>query len=264
MPPILTNLCSSVNQLTELPTQAVNVFIPVAKRNAFCWRGSIRSRLLRETATAEAVPERHAVTILRRLTHSQYNHTVQDLLGDQTRPADQFPNEDFTHGFTNQAEAQSISPLLAEAYSHAAEKLARNAFRGGDTRGLIPCKPSGPGDGACRMQFIRKFGQLSFRRPLSDAESHAYENLFRGEAERSKDFLAGAQVVVEAMLQSPHFLFHLEGGPDGRWTQYQIASRLSYFLWDTMPDEALFRAAAKNQLARRSGDREAIPPPDGR
>jgi hypothetical protein len=206
-----------------------------------------------ETATTAVAPERRAVTILRRLTHSQYNHTVQDLLGDQTRPADQFPNEDFTHGFTNQAEAQSISPLLAEAYSRAAEKLARNAFRGGDTRGLIPCKPSGVGDGACRLQFIRKFGQLSFRRPLSDSEVRAYENLFRGEAERNRNFLAGAQVVLEAMLQSPHFLFHLEGGPDGRWTQYQIASRLSYFLWDTMPDEALFRAASKNELADAAG-----------
>jgi len=53
---------------------------------------------------------------LRRLTSSQYNHTVRDLLGDQTHPADHFPNEDFVNGYTNQAEGQSVSPLLAEAY----------------------------------------------------------------------------------------------------------------------------------------------------
>jgi hypothetical protein len=197
--------------------------------------------------------QRNAVILLRRLTHSQYNHTVQDLLADQTRPADQFPNEDYVHGFTNQAEAQSISPLQAEAYNRAAEKLARNAFRGGDTRGLIPCKPSGAADGNCRATFIRKFGQRCFRRPLSESEVRVYDNLFRSEATRGNDFYAGAQVVVEAMLQSPHFLFHLEGGPDGQAKQYRIASALSYFLWDTMPDEALFQAAAAGEMADAAG-----------
>ena len=65
---------------------------------------------------------------MRRLTHSQYNHTVRDLLGDQTSPANQFPPEDFVNGFQNQADAQSIPALLEEAYSASAEKLARNAF----------------------------------------------------------------------------------------------------------------------------------------
>lgn len=67
---------------------------------------------------------------LRRLTHSQYNHTVRDLLGDQTSPALQFPPEDFMNGFRNQSRGQSLSPLLVEGYSNAAEKLARSAFRG--------------------------------------------------------------------------------------------------------------------------------------
>src|SRR6202023_3148408 len=81
---------------------------------------------------------------LRRLTHSQYNNTVRDLLGDQTAPAGQFPPEDFVNGFKDQYDAQSLSPLLAEAYSTAAERLARNAFRNGDTHGLVRCK-SAPG-----------------------------------------------------------------------------------------------------------------------
>lgn len=70
--------------------------------------------------------------VLRRLTHSQYNHTVLDLLGDESNRADQFPPEDFVNGYKGQSGSQAISPLLAEAYSAAAEKLARNAFRGGD------------------------------------------------------------------------------------------------------------------------------------
>ena len=68
--------------------------------------------------------------VLRRLTNSQYNNTVRDLLGDLTSPASQFPAEDYVNGFKNQYQTQSISPLLVDAYSIAAEKLARNAFRG--------------------------------------------------------------------------------------------------------------------------------------
>src|ERR1700680_151017 len=70
--------------------------------------------------------------LVRRLTHSQYNNTVRDLLGDQTRPADSFPQEDYVNGFKNQIAAQDISPLQAEAYHAAALKLAKAAFQGGD------------------------------------------------------------------------------------------------------------------------------------
>jgi hypothetical protein len=185
---------------------------------------------------------------LRRLTLSQYNNTVRDLLGDFTRPADQFPPEDFLNGFTNQVEGQSVPPLLAEAYTIAAEKLAANAFRRGDSQGLIPCKPAAPNDQACRDQFIRTFGFRAFRRPLTDKEAAGYAGLFSQAAVAQRDFLAGAMVAVEAMLQSPSFLFHLEEGPGRRWRQYGVASRLSYFLWDTMPTAELLRAAEAGEL----------------
>ncbi len=190
-----------------------------------------------------------APEMMRRLTHSQYNNTVRDLLGDQTLPASQFPTEDFVSGFKNQAEAQSVSPLLAEAYSAAAEKLAKNAFRGGDTNGLIPCRPSSAGDAGCRAKFVRAFGLKTFRRPLTEPEQRRYEALFAEEAKRNGQFLAGAQVVVEAMLQAPAFLFRPEKG--GKWGQYDLAGRLSYFLWDTMPDAELFQAAAAGELGSK-------------
>jgi hypothetical protein len=177
---------------------------------------------------------------LRRLTNSQYNHTAHDLLGDETRPADRFPNEDFVNGYTNQAEGQSISPLLAEAYGRAAERLARAAFSGGDSHKLVPCAPSPD----CRADFIRQFGRRAFRRPLTDAEVTRYERLF---ASKGGDFLDGARLVVETMLQSPNFLFHLATGP------YGAANRLSYFLWDTMPDEELLHAAESGQLSTAEG-----------
>jgi hypothetical protein len=189
---------------------------------------------------------------LRRLTHSQYNNTVRDLLGDQTRPADAFPQEDFVHGFKNQIAAQDIPPLLAEAYNAAAERLAKSAFLGGlDTNHLIPCKP---GTAGCAQKFVRSFGARAFRRPLTDSELRRYTAVLANELKRTGDFLSGAQLVIEAMVQSPKFLFRAEGGAN----PYDVASRLSYFIWDTMPDEDLFRAAASGELASRAGVDKAI------
>jgi hypothetical protein len=186
---------------------------------------------------------------LRRLTHSQFNHTIRDLLADQTTPANQFPPEDFVNGFRNQSQAQSLSPLLIEAYSAAAEKLARSAFRGGDTRKLIPCQPSA----ACRTRFVREFGLKAFRRPLDPTEQKRYESLLASE----KDFVKGAQLVVEAMLQSSNFLFRLEETSDPKWKPYATASRLSYAIWDSMPDTDLLTAAARGDLATPAGVEKA-------
>src|SRR5438105_3442595 len=121
--------------------------------------------------------------LLRRLTHSQYNNTVRDLLGDQTRPADDFPQEDFVNGFKNQVASQDISPLLAEAYDAAAERLAKSAFLGGqDTNHLIPCQSGAAG---CAEKFIRSFGLRAFRRPLTQAETRKYATVLAKETARS-------------------------------------------------------------------------------
>jgi hypothetical protein len=157
--------------------------------------------------------------VLRRLTHNQYNNTVRDLLGDQTAPASQFPPEDFVNGYKDQYEAQNLSPLLIDAYSTAAEKLARNAFRNGDTHQLIPFAPS-PG---CGAKFVRDFGLRAFRRSLDAAEEKRYTKLF----DTQHEFLKGAQLVVEAMLQSPSFLFRLDSTSKPEWRPYAQASRLS-------------------------------------
>ena len=213
---------------------------------------------------------------LRRLTHSQYNNTVRDLLGDYSRPADRFPPEDFVSGFKNQTRTQSIPPVLEDAYSTAAERIALNAFRAGDVNGLVPCAPASARDAKCRDQFVRVFGEKAFRRPLSDVEIRRYNDLFAEQANRTGKFLEGARVVVEAMLQSPKFLFHVTAGdpsvrlkPDTTETgsggsgssvrlqadqrDYAIANRLSYMLWDTMPDRALLDAAAKGELRTPEG-----------
>ncbi len=230
-----------------------------------------RERL--SAATSASAPNQ----LLRRLTHSQYNNTVRDLLRDYSRPADRFPPEDFVNGFKNQLRTQGMPPLLAEAYSASAEKLALNAFRAGDINGLVPCKPASARDARCRDQFVRQFGLRAFRRPLTDEELLRYGTLFTAQAARTGQFLDGARVVIEAMLQSPKFLFHVEshlraegasaslaearpvrdraeaGGPGGRFRDYAIVNRLAYFLWDSMADPRLFDAAASGELRSAEG-----------
>ena len=186
--------------------------------------------------------------LVRRLTHSQYNNTVRDLLGDYSKPSERFPAEDYVDGFKNQLRHQSMPPLLVESYSAAAERMAANAFRAGDVNGLIPCQPRSAGDTACRDQFVKSFGLRAFRRPLRDREFERYAAAFTQQARATGKFLEGARVVVEAMLQSPKFLFHTEAGADGRSVDYAIASRLSYLLLDTMPDRALLEEAARGGL----------------
>src|SRR5438132_9016157 len=89
---------------------------------------------------------------MRRLTHSQYNHTVRDLLGDQTNPANQFPPEDFVNGFQNQADAQSIRSC-SRRHTPLPPKNYRAMRSAADTNRLIPCKP----DASCRTKFVRDF-----------------------------------------------------------------------------------------------------------
>jgi hypothetical protein len=169
---------------------------------------------------------------LRRLTHSQYNNTVRDLLDDRGNPANQFPPEDFVNGFKNQYEAENLSPLLQDAYSTAAEKLAARYFRNRDPRSFD----------------LRAFGAKAFRRPLDESEVKRYEALARK---------GGPQLAVEAMLQSPNFLFRLEDTANPKWKPYAAASRLSYALWDSMPDDALFAAAARGDLSTPAGVEKA-------
>src|SRR5262249_20703009 len=115
--------------------------------------------------------------------------------------------------------------------------------------GLIPRRPGSPTDAASADAFVRRFGLRAFRRPLADDEVGRYSALLLEEAGRTRDFHAGASLVIEAMLQSPHFLFRVERGPGGPDAQYETATRLSYFLWGTMPDDALLRAAGAGELA---------------
>ncbi len=180
-------------------------------------------------ATTTASPAEQ--TLLRRLTHSQFDNAVRDLLGDVSRPARQFPSEDYVNGFKNQYQAQSVSPILAEAYGTAAEKLARSVR-----------PPECSAD--CADRFVTGFGRKAFRRPLTAEERRRYAGLYGR---------LGAPGVVEAMLQSPGFLFWTASTSVAEWKRYARASRLSFFLWNTTPDEPLLDRAARGDLDAPEG-----------
>ena len=190
---------------------------------------------------------------LRRLTRSEYNNTLRDLLGDTTQPANTFPPDGTLGDFDNNATALTVPELLAEDYQSTAEAMAATALAGSSH--LVPCDPATAGESACAEQFVRSFTQRAFRRPPTDAEVSSLVALYTLNR-MGANFTNGVTAVIEAVLQSPQFLYRLEFGvPSGalpmgvvRLAPYEMASRLSYLIWGSMPDDALFAAAAANEL----------------
>jgi hypothetical protein len=186
---------------------------------------------------------------LRRLSNLEYNNTVRDLLGDKTHPADKFPL-DQEEGFLYRRAGQ-VASLDADRIRQAAESLAAAA----DVGTLAPCSGD---ETACAQSFIQSFGLRAYRRPLVPDEVTNLMALYQdGRTKLTLDFPGAIKLLIEGMLQSPGFIYRWELGPnqavrDATGTiqlgAYEVASRLSYFLWRTMPDQALFDAAAANRL----------------
>jgi hypothetical protein len=189
---------------------------------------------------------------LRRLTHREYDNTLRDLLGDTLAPSHAFPAEEELNGFTNNAATQTLSPVLAEKYMVAATEVAERATK--DLGKLLPCDSASIGQDACARRFIQKVGARAFRRPLTpDTENQLFKVYEAGRA--SGNFRNGIQMVLEVMLQSPEFLYLLEDGTpvEGRpgvvaLDDWSMASRLSYLLWGSLPDDALIEAARDGKL----------------
>lgn len=113
------------------------------------------------------------------------------------------------------------------------------------------------GDGDCAKSFIADFGKRAWRRPLSAEEQQRFEGLF-GSVAAEEGFSEGIRAVIEAGLQAPQFLYRVEPGkasdqPVVELTGYELASRISYFLWNAPPDDELLRAAQDGELETRAG-----------
>jgi hypothetical protein len=197
-------------------------------------------------------------TSLVRLTHTQYDNTINELLGLSDQPSASFTPDPSFGGFDNDAEKMAVAGRLGRDYRRAAELLATRVITTPAARAtVLPCTAT---TDACAQQFISVFGRRAFRRPLTSAEEAAYFTLFKKGpmlVDGAPDgFLAGVSLTLEAMLQSPDFLYRvevdLESGSTPRTnqlTQYEIASKLSYLLWNTMPDTALMDAADRGALS---------------
>jgi hypothetical protein len=194
-----------------------------------------------------------------RLSHTQWENTVRDLfrLPERTGLSAQFISDTFSTTFDNGGGAAEVGPQLWRNYRGAADELARRVSRdAAAVAALLPKGAPGDADGKARA-FIVEFGRRAYRRPLVDTEIDRYRSLFQRGAElvASGDaFADGVELLVTTMLQSPHFLYRVEVGTGqaagGKvlLTDHEIASRLSYALTNTMPDDALFSLAASKQL----------------
>ncbi|MBL4688400.1 MAG: DUF1592 domain-containing protein [Nannocystaceae bacterium] len=197
-----------------------------------------------------------------RLTHRQYDNTVKALLTVDTTPAAEFLNDAAIGGFNNNADQLLVNNNLARDYRRAAEQLG-DALVTDSARlaSLLPCTPDADPDG-CAAMFIAQFGHRAFRRPLTSEEQAQFEGLYQtggGLYESGSDFEQGISFVVEAFLQAPSFLYRSELTPAGEGQDvvalsgYEIASRLSYMMWNSMPDDELFAAAEAGMLDDAQG-----------
>jgi hypothetical protein len=193
---------------------------------------------------------------LRRLNRTEYNNTIRDLVGVDFQPAKDFPADDIGYGFDNIGDVLALSPLLLEKYLAAAETIVERAWQSPEAKQRILIRPL---DGDKKRENVRavveNFARRAFRRPALPEEVDKLLK-FVELAEQSGDSTEkGVQLAVQAALVSPHFLFRVEMIRGGRkdnpiqpLTNYELASRLSYFLWSTMPDEELFQLAGKGQF----------------
>jgi hypothetical protein len=175
----------------------------------------------------------------RLLTRYEYDNTVRDLLGlDAELARENFPPENSTGGFENSVDSHVVNPLLVRRYLEVAETLAATAVQE---------------NGYPENGFLPDLLYRAFRRPPTGEELDAFETLYT-EAKANWETDRAQEMVIAAVLQSPQFLYRIEFADDRQPKElvkndsFEMASRLSYMIWSTMPDETLFQAAEAGEL----------------
>lgn len=192
---------------------------------------------------------------VRRLNKSQYRTTIRDLLGIHIDAARDLPDDGAGgEGFDNAAETLFLSPVHAEKYLDAAKRSLGYVERDSEARKLLfialPDDKTTAEDAARRV--LERFASRAFRRPAREGEVERLLALFRKEQERGQPFDLSVLYSMQAVLISPHFLFRVEEpattDQPTPLTDHELATRLSYFLWNSMPDADLFRIAGEGKL----------------
>jgi hypothetical protein len=191
----------------------------------------------------------------RRLSRNEYDNTLRALLDDKSSAGFAKLPEDVNDPFDNDYATQLVSATLVEAAETLAAEAAARALAEPAVRDkIVPCTPTGAGDVACLRQFVTSFGRRALRRPLLEDEIQRYL-AFSSFAVEEDNFDSAVELVLRALLQDVEFLYRIEvgepvSGAPGvfRLNDFEVATRLSYFLLGTTPDDALLDLAASGKL----------------
>ena len=213
-----------------------------------------------ELATFDCTTEQQAGRVtLRRLNKAEYNNTIRDLIGLDLKLADDFPSDDVGNGFDNIGDVLSLSPVLLEKYLMAAQSVADQVFADPQARARVlvhVAQTNGDRIDVARRN-VRDFAARAYRRPLTEGEQARLFDIMKFAYEQDSSMDEIFRTVVAAVLSNPHFLFRVERDADNddedrirELDGYEVASRLSYFLWSSMPDEILFEVARRGKLTQ--------------
>jgi Protein of unknown function (DUF1592)/Protein of unknown function (DUF1588)/Protein of unknown function (DUF1587)/Protein of unknown function (DUF1595)/Protein of unknown function (DUF1585) len=198
-------------------------------------------------------PEVQSGAPLRRLTHREFNNTVRDLLGDTSQPGNAFEGQGTVLGFDNNIGVLGVNENQALKYGEVAEALATKATQ--NVGQFLQCDVAAKGENACFTEWLNRFGEKAFRQPLSAEDVTRWTTLYTA-TKASLGFQSAVQTVTAGLLQSSRFLYRVEPHQlDGKTPStaplegHAMAARLSYFLWESMPDATLLSAAQKGELA---------------
>jgi len=197
-------------------------------------------------------------TVLRRLNRTEYNLTIRDLLGTSSSPGDALPADETEDGFDTVGESLAISPVHAETMEAAASALADELFALPSTDAkrtkVFVCAMTTGAEATCARQILTTFARRAFRRPAATAEIDSLMSLV-DKVRVGATYSDGLKAGIIAILLSPHFVYREENsvgvGANGAaksLNAFELATRLSYFLWSTMPDAALADAADTGKL----------------
>lgn len=192
---------------------------------------------------------------LRRLNRREYDNTIRDLVYLDLKPSltTEFPPEEMGDGFDNDGDVLITNTLAAEKYLTAAQAVVKAAFADPAAKAkLITCAVET--DAACAGTTVAEFARRAFRRPVMADELAPYMTLVDLAKSKGDTTEIGVGLAFAALLTSPDFLFMVE--PDATpsvirpLTSFEVATRLSYFMWSTMPDETLYQAALAGKLSQ--------------
>jgi Protein of unknown function (DUF1592)/Protein of unknown function (DUF1595)/Protein of unknown function (DUF1587) len=203
----------------------------------------------------------------RRLTSTAFQNSLRDLLGGSVTVGELEPDSWSVGGLASVSAANvSISQVGVEEYQTAIDAATTQVFADTTRRDkLLGCKPASVTDTTCFQSFVKTFGRLAWRQPLTTAQVTRYAQLIGTVAASMGDAYEGMRAGMSGLLQSPNFLYRLErgaapasggGSPFWQYTSRELASRLSYFLTNSTPDATLLAAADSDSLTTADAIRQ--------